>query len=159
MGYVQKSMPRKPRKRMRWLASLLVFAGEVHADGVVSGGLEQRDHAVPNPGRATGSGDEHGRLGDAVEAWLLRIARNGVAEHHRQKHAHFEPLNDRCTADGILHAEQVCKAKAQKFTPIRRQVLQALLASHRPLGETAVTLPIVWPAPSGTVICPAGSPC
>ena len=42
--------------------------------------------------------------------------------------------HDRCTADGILHAEQVCRLKAQKFTPIRRHVLQALLSSHRPLG-------------------------
>ncbi|MDO9061342.1 MAG: transcriptional repressor, partial [Bradyrhizobium sp.] len=46
--------------------------------------------------------------------------------------------HDRCTADGILHAEQVCKLKAQKFTPIRRQVLQALLSSHRPLGAYEV---------------------
>src|ERR1700751_446253 len=44
----------------------------------------------------------------------------------------------RCTADAISHAEQVCKARAQKFTPIRRQVLQALLASHRPLGAYEV---------------------
>ncbi len=42
--------------------------------------------------------------------------------------------HDRCTADGIAHAERICAARAQKFTPIRRQVLQALLASHRPLG-------------------------
>src|ERR1700709_883286 len=40
----------------------------------------------------------------------------------------------RCTADAIAHAEQVCAKRAQKFTPIRRQVLAALLASHRPLG-------------------------
>jgi Fur family zinc uptake transcriptional regulator len=40
----------------------------------------------------------------------------------------------RCTAEGIAHAELVCRQKAQKFTPIRRQVLEALLASHRPLG-------------------------
>jgi Fur family transcriptional regulator, zinc uptake regulator len=40
----------------------------------------------------------------------------------------------RCTADGIAHAERTCAARAQKFTPIRRQVLQALLSSHRPLG-------------------------
>jgi Fur family zinc uptake transcriptional regulator len=46
--------------------------------------------------------------------------------------------HDRCAADGILHAEQVCKLKAQKFTPIRRQVLQALLSSHRPLGAYEV---------------------
>ena len=44
----------------------------------------------------------------------------------------------RCTADAIAHAEQVCAKRAQKFTPIRRQVLQALLSSHRPLGAYEV---------------------
>ena len=46
--------------------------------------------------------------------------------------------HDRCTADAIAHAERVCGLRAQKFTPIRRQVLQALLASHRPLGAYEV---------------------
>lgn len=40
----------------------------------------------------------------------------------------------RCTAEGLSHAEEVCERRSQKFTPIRRQVLQALLSSHRPLG-------------------------
>src|SRR5438270_4953189 len=44
----------------------------------------------------------------------------------------------RCTADALTHAERVCKARAQKLTPIRRQVLQALLSSHRPLGAYEV---------------------
>jgi Fur family zinc uptake transcriptional regulator len=44
----------------------------------------------------------------------------------------------RCTADAIAHAERVCQSRAQKFTPIRRQVLQALLSSHRPLGAYEV---------------------
>ena len=44
----------------------------------------------------------------------------------------------RCTADAIDHAERVCEQQAQKFTPIRRQVLQALLSSHRPLGAYEV---------------------
>src|SRR6202790_26514 len=44
----------------------------------------------------------------------------------------------RCTADALDHAERVCKLRAQKFTPIRRQVLQALLSSHRPLGAYEV---------------------
>jgi len=44
----------------------------------------------------------------------------------------------RCTADALVHAERVCEARAQKFTPIRRQVLQALLSSHRPLGAYEV---------------------
>jgi Fur family zinc uptake transcriptional regulator len=42
--------------------------------------------------------------------------------------------HDRCTAEAISHAVRVCERRAQKFTPIRRQVLQALLSSHRPLG-------------------------
>jgi Fur family zinc uptake transcriptional regulator len=44
----------------------------------------------------------------------------------------------RCTADALEHAERVCGRRAQKLTPIRRQVLQALLSSHRPLGAYEV---------------------
>src|SRR4029077_9033232 len=44
----------------------------------------------------------------------------------------------RCTADALDHAERVCERRAQKFTPIRRQVLQALLSSHRTLGAYEV---------------------
>lgn len=40
----------------------------------------------------------------------------------------------RCAAEALVHAEQVCARRAQKFTPLRRHVLQALLSSHRPLG-------------------------
>jgi Fur family transcriptional regulator, zinc uptake regulator len=46
--------------------------------------------------------------------------------------------HDRCAADAIRHAERVCEQRAQKFTPIRRQVLRALLSSHRPLGAYEV---------------------
>jgi Fur family transcriptional regulator, zinc uptake regulator len=46
--------------------------------------------------------------------------------------------HERCAADAIRHAEQVCEGRARKFTPIRRQVLQALLASHCPLGAYEV---------------------
>ena len=46
--------------------------------------------------------------------------------------------HNRCTAEAIDHAERVCERRAQKFTPIRRQVLQALLSSHRPLGAYEV---------------------
>src|ERR1700749_3849153 len=44
----------------------------------------------------------------------------------------------RCAAEALTHAEAVCAKRAQKFTPIRRQVLQALLSSHRPLGAYEV---------------------
>lgn len=34
----------------------------------------------------------------------------------------------------MTHAVQRCEERGQKFTHIRRQVLEALLSSHRPLG-------------------------
>ena len=39
-----------------------------------------------------------------------------------------------CTSAAITHAEAQCAARAQRLTPIRRHVLEALLASHKPLG-------------------------
>lgn len=42
--------------------------------------------------------------------------------------------HDRCATDAIAHAESLCVARAQRLTPIRRRVLEALLATHKPLG-------------------------
>ena len=42
--------------------------------------------------------------------------------------------HDRCANDAITHAETICAARAERLTPIRRRVLEALLASHAPLG-------------------------
>src|ERR1700758_2470441 len=42
--------------------------------------------------------------------------------------------HQRCTSAAIAHAEAQCAARAQRLTPMRRQVLEALLTSHRPLG-------------------------
>ena len=42
--------------------------------------------------------------------------------------------HDRCTADALAHAETLCAARAQRLTPLRRQVLEVLLESHKPLG-------------------------
>jgi Fur family zinc uptake transcriptional regulator len=42
--------------------------------------------------------------------------------------------HERCTSAAIAHAEAQCTARAQRLTPMRRQVLEALLTSHRPLG-------------------------
>jgi Fur family zinc uptake transcriptional regulator len=39
-----------------------------------------------------------------------------------------------CTSAAIAHAEAHCTARAQRLTPMRRQVLETLLASHKPLG-------------------------
>jgi Fur family zinc uptake transcriptional regulator len=40
----------------------------------------------------------------------------------------------RCTADALKHAEALCEQRSQKLTPTRRQVLEVLLSSHKPLG-------------------------
>ena len=48
---------------------------------------------------------------------------------HAPDHDHH-----RCTADALAHAEAICAKRAERLTPIRRQVLEALLASHKPLG-------------------------
>ena len=37
-------------------------------------------------------------------------------------------------ATRIAHAEAICAARKERLTPIRRRVLEALLASHAPLG-------------------------
>ncbi|MGB6320354.1 MAG: transcriptional repressor, partial [Xanthobacteraceae bacterium] len=42
--------------------------------------------------------------------------------------------HERCASAAIAHAEAQCAARAQRLTPMRRQVLQALLSSHKPLG-------------------------
>ena len=42
--------------------------------------------------------------------------------------------HDRCASDAIAHAEAICTAHKERLTPIRRRVLEALLASHAPLG-------------------------
>ena len=42
--------------------------------------------------------------------------------------------HERCTSSAIAHAEARCAARAQRLTPMRRQVLEVLLSSHRPLG-------------------------
>ena len=42
--------------------------------------------------------------------------------------------HDRCTADALAHAEALCTARSQRLTPLRRQVLEVLLESHKPLG-------------------------
>jgi Fur family zinc uptake transcriptional regulator len=47
-----------------------------------------------------------------------------------------EPDHDhgRCASDAIAHAEAICAARKERLTPIRHRVLEALLASHAPLG-------------------------
>src|SRR3954470_7619117 len=42
--------------------------------------------------------------------------------------------HDRCSTDAMAVAEAICLERGQRLTPIRRKVLAALLASHKPLG-------------------------
>jgi Fur family zinc uptake transcriptional regulator len=48
---------------------------------------------------------------------------------HAPDHDH-----ERCSADALKHAEMLCAERQQRLTPIRRQVLEVLLGSHKPLG-------------------------
>ena len=40
----------------------------------------------------------------------------------------------RCSADALAHAEALCVKRGERLTPMRRHVLEALAASHKPLG-------------------------
>lgn len=40
----------------------------------------------------------------------------------------------RCSTEAMVQAEAICARRGQRLTPIRRQVLEALLGSHKPLG-------------------------
>jgi len=42
--------------------------------------------------------------------------------------------HERCASAAIARAEEICAARSGRLTPIRRRVLEALLASHQPLG-------------------------
>ncbi len=48
-----------------------------------------------------------------------------VLEHREHDHA-------RCAAEALDHAEDICARQGLRFTPQRRQVLEALLESHVP---------------------------
>ena len=73
---------------------------------------------------------------------------------HSPDHDH-----ERCTADALAHAEALCAQRSQRLTPIRRQVLEVLLESHKPLGayeimDRAAAPSGTRPAPSGTRLAP-----
>lgn len=62
---------------------------------------------------------------------------NRKLAHKAHRHAVFPTPghdHDRCASDAIAHAEQICVARKERLTPPRRRVLEALLASHQPLG-------------------------
>jgi Fur family zinc uptake transcriptional regulator len=42
--------------------------------------------------------------------------------------------HEKCSVSGMTQAEEVCRVRGQRLTPLRRQVLEVLLASHKPMG-------------------------
>jgi len=42
--------------------------------------------------------------------------------------------HDRCSAEALAHAEALCAKRGERLTAMRRKVLEALAASHKPLG-------------------------
>ena len=69
---------------------------------------------------------------------------------HAPDHDH-----DRCSSDAMAVAETICAERGQRLTPIRRKVLGALLASHKPLGAYEI---IDRLAPKGTRQGPRPAP-
>jgi Fur family zinc uptake transcriptional regulator len=47
---------------------------------------------------------------------------------------HADHDHGKCASAAISHAEAVCMKKGQRLTPLRRQVLEVLLARHHPMG-------------------------
>lgn len=59
--------------------------------------------------------------------------------------------HDTCIAGGLARAETVCRDRGARFTENRRQVLELLLAEHRPAGAYEILERFDWkgrrPAP------------
>src|SRR5262249_30684358 len=65
--------------------------------------------------------------------------------------------HDRCSTDAMAAAQDRCVERGQRLTPIRRDVLAALLVSHRPLGayEIMDRLAPGGPRPAAIPVYPA----
>jgi Fur family zinc uptake transcriptional regulator len=59
-----------------------------------------------------------------------------VAKRTAQREIFHPPghNHDRCESDALSSADAICARRGTRLTPIRRRVLEALLASHQPLG-------------------------
>ena len=56
-----------------------------------------------------------------------------ASAHHVVFHAPGHD-HDHCSNVALASAEQICAQRGTRLTPIRRKVLEALVASHKPLG-------------------------
>jgi len=63
----------------------------------------------------------------------------------------------RCSTDAMAVAEASCAQRGQRLTPMRREVLGALLASHQPLGAYDIMerLAPTGPRPAPITVCRA----
>jgi Fur family zinc uptake transcriptional regulator len=66
----------------------------------------------------------------------LDFCRKGESSLAKKSAVFPRPDHDhgRCASDAVAHAEQICAVRKERLTPMRRRVLEALLATHRPLG-------------------------
>ena len=60
--------------------------------------------------------------------------------------------HETCVAEGLARAETICRDRRARFTENRRQVLELLLAQHRPTGAYEILQRFDWqgrrPAPA-----------
>jgi Fur family transcriptional regulator, zinc uptake regulator len=108
----------------------------VPAQGTLGRFLLQRNingvsgcHLFAIPGRSA-------RVPDSLPA-NAKVGRKVIEPQRVMSRAIFPaPDHDhgRCASAAIAHAEAQCAARAQRLTPMRRRVLETLLASHQPLG-------------------------
>ena len=60
--------------------------------------------------------------------------------------------HDACVAEGLARAEAICRSRRERLTANRRQVLEILLAEHRPAGAYDILEQFDWqgrrPAPA-----------
>ena len=60
--------------------------------------------------------------------------------------------HDACIAEGLARAEEICRGRRERLTENRRQVLELLLAEHRPAGAYDILERFDWqgrrPAPA-----------
>ena len=63
----------------------------------------------------------------------------------------------RCSAEALAHAEALCVKRGERLTPMRRQVLEVLAASHKPLGAYEIIDRVAARGPGPDGSSPAGS--
>src|SRR5262249_32766760 len=59
------------------------------------------------------------------------------------------PDPERCSRDAMAGAAALCAQRGRRLTPIRRKVLAALLASHKPLGAYEIIDRLALKGPPG----------